>query len=318
MAALWVACLALCACGKFNRLENGGFTDVKFTRSFMSYGDGFESMATLNGGLMIYAYSSSYVTNKLLTTEDDANKSITLPNGQYTFYAVGYTSASGPLSSNNRCAVVGAGVPITLDGTAKTVTLNMSQANCADGELVNNTSSFSHGGTSASAGDFGRLQLLYCGTGANTAIGSFVSTDTCGYSATAYQWGQGEGTSLSGMMSYRISLPVFKRSGGQYQKLDSGITGNCHYVSTGGEQIGAVTDLSRVPLGNSAKPGAFPVEISAWGASDCSGTPAAVHYFNDGMLFGPSSGSPSTLSRMLSISSSINSEKSALYFIIGT
>src|SRR3990167_845175 len=89
------------ACGKFNRLDDGGFTEVRFTRSFQSYD--FETQTTLTTGLMIYAYSANYITNLHLSSEDDPNKSITLPNGQYSFYAFGYDSSGTLLSSGVRC-----------------------------------------------------------------------------------------------------------------------------------------------------------------------------------------------------------------------
>ena len=320
MAVLWWACLGLCACGKFNRIENGGFTEVKFARSFMSYGDSIDSMV-LDGGVMIYAYSSSYVTNLKLSSESAApGASLTLPNGEYSFYAVGYTDAAYPLRSSTRCAIVGSGTPVTLDGTSRTITLNMDRSTCADGAFVNN-SSFTHGGTNATEMyEFGRLQMVYCGTGAATAISSFGTSQTCGWAATSpdYRWLTGTSPTFVGDMSYQVHIPIFKRSSGAYQKLAGGLSGACQYVSTAGEQVSSATELSRVPLGSTSRAGLFPVEIASYDSTDCTGTPN-MHYFNDGLIFGPSSGSSNTGSKLISISTTVGTTvKSALYFLIGT
>jgi hypothetical protein len=311
MAALWVACLALCACGKFSRLDDGGFTTVNFANGFQNFREDLQTSAVLNGGLMIYAYSENYVTNKMLSTELAAAGSITLPNGAYTFYAVGYPDSSNPLAYTSRCAIAGGNVPIQLNGSQVTVTLNLTSSACTDLAFVG-SSSRTFGGTDTNySSGFARVAFATCGTNATSSVGGFSSTSTCG-TGDPNHWDT-ISTNWFGV-GYVVRMPIFRRSSGTYTRMADGLVGVCQSAGAGFPSTSSTT-LNQLPFGRSDRPGLFPVEVVTYMNSDCSGSQIASHNFRDGLVFGPSSGSANTNYGVAN--SVVSSANTAIYFLIG-
>lgn len=126
---LLVFALALSGCGlskKFSRLE-GGQTVVKIQR-----GGEANSLATLNGGVLVYAVrqdNTSRRASKFMATELSGLR-WELPNGPYRFFALGFEEATLNSATNKfRCAKSG---QVNLTGTETTVQLSLTYANCSD------------------------------------------------------------------------------------------------------------------------------------------------------------------------------------------
>lgn len=296
-----IFCLAilLASCGKFDRLDDGGFTRVTFNQGYHRFGQ-VGPLSSQVGGVLIYAYSPSYVTNLKLADETQTG-SVDLPNGSYLFYAVGFNSASTPFDSNVKCGIVNQ----TLDGTSQNITINLTTADCSNGAFVDSTG---YSDSTTATAMFSRMNFLFCGTGANTAISGFAATSRCGFSNTAYQM-------IAGPMSYRLVAPIFSRAGGIYNKIGTGITGHCIYASTAGEYSN--TPAPRFPVGNSSVPGVFPLEVESYSSTDCSGSTYASHNFSDGLMFGPKSGSTNTSSKLVSLANTSIGTRTGIYFLIG-
>ncbi|MCO5143942.1 MAG: hypothetical protein M9962_12700 [Oligoflexia bacterium] len=307
----------LAGCGKFDRLDDGGFTKVKFFNGYQNLGSDPRLSATMNGGIMIYAYSANYVTNLKLTDETDMSAEITLPNGNYSFYAFGYTDATTLLSSDVKCGTVGSTSPIALDGSNKTISINLSYAGCSDGTFNSNNLSYTEGTNSLTGDDqyrFSRIDFVFCGTGAATAIGTYsASTEDCSLN-TSYRWG----STSPIQMSYRVSHPIYKIQNGNYQRLGSAILGSCVYVSTQGLPVSNGTALSRIPLGSVNKPGLFPLEVDAYTSTDCSGTYVHKHEFRKGLIFGPDGNSVNTnYAKVPKLIFSPSTQNAPNYFLVG-
>ena len=104
-SSLLIATLFLSAagCSKFGRLpSNAGFTEVRLNRQ------AFASVANtpvLAGGMMIYASrADGYQASFKLANEFD-EKIVSLPNGNYTFRALGWSGAN--LTGTTKCGVAG-------------------------------------------------------------------------------------------------------------------------------------------------------------------------------------------------------------------
>jgi hypothetical protein len=161
---------ALPACAKFSRLSNqAGFTEVTLNKR-----SGASILATLNGGLMVYAirddgYSASFKLNNELD-----EKSVMLPNGNYTFRAVGYPSPQ--LQGTPRCGVAGRGSAVagdtySLTGTSTVVPITVSAGGCltdAFADAVNRS------------GSLRKANFVFCGDNSSFGVQSSSSDCTAG------------------------------------------------------------------------------------------------------------------------------------------
>ncbi len=77
--------------------------------------------------------------------------------------------------------------------------------------------------------------------------------------------------------------------------------------------VGNSLGASRVPAGDSSRPGMFPFEVEAFSGSDCS-VYLGKHVFSDGYLFGPKSPSPNTNFNIVTYNSA--GENLLRYFLI--
>ncbi len=284
------------SCGKFQRIEDGGFTTVTFSAP------NAPSSAVMPGGILVYAYSQSFVTNfKIATEADMQGKSIILPNGLYSFYAFGYADGSTMPDANVKCAVEGHNLPVPLDGGARSISLNLTDTQCALGAFAPNSSYTAN--TGANSANFAKVSFLHCGPGAASAANTFASTSFCGPAQSNYSW-------FSGLYSARVNLPIFRRDGTSFTRLGDGITGQCRSDTNPGSSD---VVFARVPAGAADRPGLFPIEIEAFAGSNCSNY-LTKHIFNDGYQFGPKSPSPNLNYKIVQFAS--QGENLLKYFLI--
>jgi hypothetical protein len=161
---------ALSGCGKF--LDNfsripGGFTKVVFNHdSQNSHVIGFsapsagagavQANSVLGGGALIYAHNVlANLTFSGTVADEGGTLALTLPNGDYTFSAVGWPSInlSDPASASVRC---GTSPGLTLDGQAKSLTFDLSSVTaCA-------SNPFFAPAAATTTNNIDRLTLTFC------------------------------------------------------------------------------------------------------------------------------------------------------------
>ncbi len=282
-AFLWISFFLLSSCGKYDRIDDGGFTTVEIG------GGQSHNLLTANVltyGILIYAYSDTYVTNLKLSDESQLAH-ITLPNGTYQFYAFGHAFDFGSFASNPiRCAVSGS---IALTGTAQTVALDFRESNCANGAFTSggNHLDTNTGSTIANSGAiFAQLEYIHCGTAAGTALSTVAATQDCSTgSGISAPWAVGSNA------RFQAVVPIFKRSGNVTQVIGEAYRSACSgsaYVDTMGSQ--ATSLPVRFPSGVSTQPGVFPIAFETFTETDCNSVPVARHEFYNGLIFGPTNG----------------------------
>lgn len=181
--------LAHGACAKlvdsFRGVEKkDGYTRVKFGGH--EAGRGLNAMAVLNGGVMIYALNQfdQKAIARFVPTDDNALV-LTLPNGSWSFIAVGWTTAG--FTGTEHCGLgadAAGGAPgqaVNLDGQDKTVILTMAQANCtasnggiplfADAEFMTGSS-------------FLPIHTVFCG--ADEDVTGAINSDDCAPQPSAF------------------------------------------------------------------------------------------------------------------------------------
>lgn len=252
----------LVGCGKFDKLEDGGFTTVKFNRGVE--GD-FTAKSTLVGGVLIYAFSENYSTN-LVLSDETGSANIVLPNGAYSFYAFGYDSNTSVMVGNTRCAIVGNPVPVPLTGQTATVSLNLMQSTCTAG-------SFNGGGSYSDGTQIRDLQVVMCGSSAGTTLSTFSGSSDC----SSHMWGNAP--------RLKVRVPKYRLDRGQYIPMGNAYESTCLMVSTSGTYMG---QSIRFPVGLSPQNG-FAIEFDTYGNGDfsCTSAPIAQHQFRRGLFFGP-------------------------------
>lgn len=274
-----LAALSLLGCGKFDRLENGGFTTVSFR------GNGNPAISTLPGGILIYIYSASYATNlKIANGFTGAEASISLPNGQYSFYAFGYDGDANTFTTNIKCAVAGGSSPIPLDGSAITIPLTFDVATCLTGSF------FSPSGlveSSSGTTNFSRMNVTFCGNGIGTNLANTLisGSDNCSSGGSSPINGtQGPWAAASG---YQMIAPLFRAAGtSSFVKMGEAYRSSC---ITGSVDSGFNNFANfRFPTGVSGQEGRFPLEFETFSETACTSPPLASHKFHKGAIFGPS------------------------------
>ncbi len=267
-------------CGKFDRLTNSGYTQVTFQRTEDSKSP---NAAIFNGGALIYAYSDTYVTNMYFPTET-AYQNVSLPNGVYTFYGVGFSQSVDTFSTDNdvRCAAT---APIALTGGARNIVVNFRQADCSNlaftggGSFTDANSS----NTAATASTvFSQAEVVFCSTAAGTGLQTISGTQDC-----STMGGTGISAPLTSVVKYRITLPIYSYGQGNFSRLGDGIQTSCSnsYPSASGST--AMSEYMRIPVGSTSRPGLFAAEIEGFSETACTSTPVARARFHRGLVFGP-------------------------------
>lgn len=280
----WMLLAVLAAgCGefrqKFGRNESG-MTQVQFALP----SDELHASGVLVRGMMIYMArtDNQFVTNLKLSSEDEAaTASITIPNGVYEMFAVGWNGASPfQVSGGLRCAKrsVEDGTAVTLGGGSTTISLVMNNANC---ELAQSGGNVLYpadvaGTPFSSAGNVFNTRVKFC---ANASTGGGAPSP-----ATCTASGQ---TNFAIGKRFQAELVTYVRNGGAYQRLPDPsryILGDCNAVATTG-----VLDLGPVPIGDptDSHGGIFALRlrIHANADSTCTGAPLQIIDFPEGLSF---------------------------------
>ena len=129
---LWLVTFSILAagCGRFK--DKFGRIEEERTQVSLENDRGALSTLTLNGGILVY-FEDKSDSNKFFIfklNNDSETRSVTVPNGVYKVYAVGF-SGSNNLEGNGYCSLGDGGADVSLSGAAKTVTLTFSQSNCS-------------------------------------------------------------------------------------------------------------------------------------------------------------------------------------------
>lgn len=265
----------VCSCGKFDRIDDGGFTKVTFKRH--SPGQPLIN-SVLSQGILIYAYSSSYATNLKITDELSA-AGITLPNGSYKFFAFGYGYPIDNFGTDLRCAVASA----DLTGSAQTVSLTFMQSNCADAAFAPNSSYLdTTSSTVPNSGPFfAQFDFIHCSSAAGTNLATVAATNDCStMPATGINapWGS--------VAKFQVVVPIFANANGSYARLGEAYRTPCTNSWPSASGGTSFSQYVRFPVGNTAYPGAFPLEIETFSESSCTSPPIGKHSFQKGLIFG--------------------------------
>lgn len=267
MQKLWLLVILFASsCGwvdsRFSRIE-GGHTEAKF--NFGNDGDFSTAALELYGNIAIYLVGvngTPYSTNMTLGSKFD-NSSITLPNGSYRVYAIGWEGDnSGACTAPSPCSP-GQGqvrcssdsLPIlNLTGGSASVNLSMSTANCN----FTNPTAYTPG--MASATDFKQMGIYLCGP-SSTLPGS-CNTPTS--------------------RDVSMELVVYQKQNGEFTVLES-LTKKMGCV--GSANNGGAGTAKNFPPGNLAsadRPFAVRFRLFAAG-SGCSGTVFQEFLFSEGL-----------------------------------
>lgn len=152
---------------KFGRIESDS------TKVFFSQEKGLDTFSSLNGGVMIYALSSSVGAKKtfLFSNEDLATgaAAVTLKNGIYKFYLVGFSSTG--MQGGVKCAAGNGASDVTLSGASQSISFTANAASCA-------LSAFSPGaGVNHASTGFKALEVVSCQSG--TSLGPLTENSDC-------------------------------------------------------------------------------------------------------------------------------------------
>ena len=246
-----------------------GYIDKKFGRSQgysqvtiqQSRNQGLNTSSILNGGLIVYAVKEDGSRKAASLSNENGSLTITLPNGSYQFYAVGWPKVgleSSPPAYNLRCATIG---PLALTGQSTTVSLTMNSSNCAS------SSAFASSNAKA-GGTIPNLQFVNCAPTNNVNVGS--------------AGGNCEPTKGSFVGSGRVRLLTYEFSSGPLIENGSLSSGCFSGVFSSGMNIPApIVIPPGVPGGNSP----FATRIEVFSEPDCAGTPV-VYDFPKGIANG--------------------------------
>ncbi len=191
---LLAVALGCSGCGelrkRFGRLEKDGHSLLKFS----SHQDG-PHFQTLSGGVMVYVVGSNFRQTYKFADETAAaaGAAVSVPNGTYNVYVVGYTGAN--MSDVLRCGKTS----VTLTGSAATVSLSMAIPNCDADEFVPN-STFADASYGAKV-----LNFVSCHSSVSDAsLDAYIGSNNC----TASFRG-----SLNQAKSMKISLVGYTTAG---------------------------------------------------------------------------------------------------------
>lgn len=264
-AVVFFLSVLLAGCGKINSKRTDGYTTVTIGNPAPSYASLSEEIGipkagpTQAGGVMVYAVeeTNKYIETAFLATET-ASASLSLPNGNYFFYAIGYenTELQGP-GINVRCGASNGGNSQSLNGTALNIVITLSEA--------------------AGCDDYGSVFAL---SSHLTASGKLQQTKlhACSTLPTSYQT-TCTATSIP-THSWKVVLRGFKYQEGGAKTSTTGIHSGCISQGTSGGPAGSTVT---VPFGlGAAVQSPFEVEVRYYTQAGCGGTPN-TYYFSSGI-----------------------------------
>lgn len=267
MRKYWLlSILLISSCGwvdqRFGRME-GGSTEAHF--QFGNGGDFSAQALELYGNIAVYLVGvngTPYSTNMTLGNKFD-NASITLPNGSYRVYAIGWDgdnsgacTAPSPCSPGQgqvRCSSPNLPV-LSLTGGTASVNLTMNTANC------DFTIPTAYTPGMAAATDFKQMGVYLCGP-SSTLPGSCNTPTTRDVS---------------------MELVVYQKQNGSFTVIES-LTKKMGCI--GGANNGGTGTAKNFPVGNpSANDRPFAVRFRLFASgSGCSGTVYQEFLFSEGL-----------------------------------
>jgi hypothetical protein len=203
---LTLAFVIVSSCGSFQ--EKFGRSGPGTTTLNLQRGGAPHSLV-LDGDLMVYVVrADGDYSRSLHFLNEQQSRSVSVPNGNYKIYAVGWTGPNN-LSGTTKCAIANGGNPLTLGGGAITVNLNLANANCGYGS----TSAFADAGHNS--GSEMLMQELYFCTNSSPVSGSCTN-------ASSYTGG------------VRMVLYEYERIGAQLSiDRTNSLASDCYTAATG-------------------------------------------------------------------------------------
>ena len=238
--------------------QQSGKTSAEFRLSMGALG----TPAKFAGGLVVYGKTASNSMSfvRVLDSESLSNE---IPNGLWTFFAIGWDASSSgtgeSMSGKVYCGVVG---DVKLDGNPVEVNLNVSNSKCSEKIF---TANYNQEGMNIR---FPKLQVETC----NALLPGMLidSTVTCDYDSstdpTKYK-------ALKGFAgSYRLAIRSFDRVDTDVRIQDSFLASTCVKVSTmaSGQLDGTGLEGLNIPTGNAALQTPFQFYLRAFYTDDCS------------------------------------------------
>ena len=221
--------------------------------------------SALSGGGMYYVVSTGNGGYRGTFTIGEGGDSVTgdIPNGDYTFYALGvsaFSSADSSLGFDPELVYCGGGSSVTLDGNPASVSIDLSQADCYQSQTY--SGDYYHTGSPTA------LTVKFCGSASFSSISTY--SDSC---PTAYSGGNSsikigylaQGSNFSGANSVSTSEGLFSSC----QSITSGSVGVTLNLGAYGD---ATSDSSPLSLG-----------ILAYSGTSCSGTATQTFAFPKGL-----------------------------------
>lgn len=270
-------------CGKFastvSHEENT--TRVSFSPNDRAGGIGAETIFPLYGNIGIYIRGTSgtdFSTVLPLDVQQDPGD-ITLPNGTYMIFAVGWEGNDTPgctpgtdcftAEGITKCAVANGGIPVTLAGGDVNIPLNFTTANCAFGSA----SVFSEAAYSNASSNFPKIKISF-GAGNPYNTGSF---------------------------NLSFDADIYTEKGGVKTKIGS------KRIGCGAVTGGIITTPKRLPTGSAGGPGIFAMTVKVYASADtnCISTPLSEYNFANGFIRGLPGGTPTTSISYISLTNTI-------------
>jgi len=287
---LATAAYLITSCGKFTDPIETKFTSVTINRN---QAGGFQSQAILNGGLIVYAVNANGSRQASSLPQESNSLTMTLPVGQYTFYAVGWPSAglasASPPGTNLYCAT---SATVDLKGSSAVINLAMNQGNCISHPAFAPSSAYS-------SGTIANLKLTYCSP--YNTIGAATAGGNC------------ESGGATPFGSFKIKMLTYGYSASGENLSTTGEISSACIAGPGSPGATVSTNLA-IPTGvqgTSASP--FALQLVAYVKSGCTGT-SDSYVFSNGLANGSSGNSTSLLGNGAGdLSLFLNSKSTSLF-----
>lgn len=264
---IFLLCLLLIGCGnikkKFARHAGPGTTEVRIGTKK----NGLGIFNTLSGGIMIYAQMSglyNYSGSAYVSSEDDV-LIWTLPNGNYRFFAFGYTGNISAASSTVMCADGG---DVALTGLTTVVNLNFTHAACSNANLFQPTAS-----DSGSASQPYDMLMVGC----DPSSGDLGLVTTAGGNNVCDGAG-GRPSSATAVQSYEFSIPEYDNFDGDINVYESGdaiYTGCLDFPDTYTGGSHHTTNIKLLPGGPNSP---FLYGFNFFSANGCTGDKSLIGF----------------------------------------
>lgn len=206
--------------------------------------------ADMSGGILLMGRSADGL-NSFRTSVGSVNESLSLDlaKGRWEFAAVGWSSANGPMTGENRCAYTEF---VDLKETDVNVTFNLSQLRCLTDF---NGNQFSDSNYLTSTGKFLEFYPVMCNVNTAGDPGCMNSSNP------------------TSIMSYKI---IYK------PEAKGLVTGNFKALSSNCLVIGSAI-RARIPVTSDVSGSPLKVSISYFKSSTCDGNPELSYDFNNGI-----------------------------------